>query len=311
MNNPFFNVEERPHVVVIDGKEEMLEESKLIINADSGTHVSTVGKGYRLIPFGEVNQRITEALDRLGLSYTTKHNLSNGQKKLYSDYTLLDERFQFAPRRYPNDKSQGRICTLNSYDSSSSFMAAWGLFRGICSNGMVLGGKSEFNEKVYHTIGANYADMINRMFNNLSSFNMMHDFYNALAEYDIRQKDGNDLIDKLIPDNTQKTIKVRIENRVKLERALQGTEEPELPEGYDGKVEEPYGKGIGVRRRELVKALWNKPQNLLPEAEQPRNLWTLYNCFTNVITHEIESPNTRHNLNTTVASQFQQLVRNS
>jgi hypothetical protein len=149
--------------------------------------------------------------------------------------------------------------------------------------------------------------MINNMIQNLDSFQTVKRFYNALAEYDVLQPEGEKLIEELVPDNRVKSV---IERDLKLAEALDRAkttqEEADALDRFpQGRLPQPYGEGLGIRR---VKSHWNKPRHLLPDAEKPRNLWTLYNCFTNVITHEVESANTRNNLHTKVTNQFKRLV---
>lgn len=299
--NPFFPIAEMPLYVKVQGETHQIPSKKLLYNADTNQPVSVVGQGYQAFPFEHTHRQITDFLDRNHYSYTTRHRLENGGRKLFSSYILEDEQFRFVPEG-TNDVSKGRICVFNSYDSSTSFQIAWGLFRSICSNFNVFGGTAEVHERVWHTKSANPVAVVSRMLNNLDSFNQVKEFYKAMAEYELRQSEGLSLIDKLIPDNSERTIKKRIESR----RNALGDD---AVEGFDPKVPEPYGNAVGIRRKEKVLDLWNKPQHMLPDEEKPRNLWTLYNCFTNVATHETDNENVRNNLLFKIDKQFATVLK--
>jgi hypothetical protein len=297
----FYPVAEMPLDVHVNGYNSRVAGKKLIYNADTNEAVSVVGEGYKVIPFEETNHIITSRLDSMGLSYETDHRLDAGGRKLFSTYTLLDEKFKFSPKDNPVDTSQGRICLFNSYDSSTSFHLSWGLFRSICSNGCVFGGTAQFNEKVWHTKSADHRKLIDGMITNLDSFSQVKDFYQAMSEYELTQANGNFLIDELVPDNSKADIERRVKENKELLERIGVTNKPEI-------LPEPYGKSVGIRRKEHVKAHWNKPVDLLPDAEKPRNLWTLYNCFTNVVTHEVESESAKNGLYQKLDKQFQAVL---
>ena len=307
MNNPFYPVAETPLEVVVpsdyDQSIQRVDSKKLIYNTNTGKPVSVVGTGYNLIPFKDVDDLICTRLGNAGVMYDPTHELDRGGRKLFSKYRLLDDEFKFTVGE--KDTSQAVIYTINSYDSSTAFTASWGMFRMICSNGCIYG-DTEFKSKVAHTREANYGQMINNLVNNLDSFKEVKRFYQALSEYELIEKTGNDIIDELVPDNRVTAI----EERVKHYQNTHEFPEQELDHSaiFTGRLHEEYGNSIGIRRVESVKAHWNKPRHLVPDEEKPRNLWTLYNCFTNVITHEVDSANTRHNLHQKVTGQFKQLL---
>ena len=308
----FYPVSTAPLTAVVNGREQIVEDKKVIFNTDTNEVKSIVGKGYELIPFEETHYQVTSRLDAMGLSYDTSHKLDNNGRKLFSTYTLLDEKFRFAPESRPDDVSQGRICLFNSYDSSTSFWLTWGLFRSICANGCVFGGKTSFNERVYHTKSANPVDMVSRMINNLDSFAQVKDFYQAMSEYELNQGEGNELIKELVPDNRKEAIEEREDEFKKLwsEKlpALDSDQIQEMAENQNFTINEAYGPSIGIRRREKVSELWNTPVQDLPPEERPRNLWTMYNCFTKVVTHEISNVNTQNNLFLKVDAQFRKVL---
>lgn len=117
-----------------------------LYRGDTGEQLSVVGRDYQLVTHQDAIEKVQETLDSMGENFDCfREGLTNRGKKLYAEYKLTNHEFDV--------DGDGMIPTLvveNSIDRSKSFRSRFGLYRLVCSNGLVVPVKEVQNLRFVH-----------------------------------------------------------------------------------------------------------------------------------------------------------------
>jgi hypothetical protein len=262
----------------------LINDKKSVVRKDNGTPLSVVGTTYEPIPYGKVVTDIENIFEDMSMKFDVRHNLTKGGRRIFSEYRFPE--VTYIPNGEGEDITTMRLIIPNSYDGSKRVGFELGGYRLVCKNGMVSGDVHR-TIQASHTRGVNFSSVMNEVGLAINSFkNDVIPFWNALANYEVRNpKAALNYISDLIPDNRKKTKK-----------------EQNRDNNYS-----VYGNGLPFKFREKVIEQWEAPKD---EVEKPRNLWTMYNAFTNVITHQIEPTNYERaqKMGARVSNQFHKMM---
>jgi len=257
------------------------------VNRLNGT-IENVNRGYyKVVPHMELVTEARQAIGELGVvPKETSYMLHEGGR-LYHQFDFPGE--TIAP--VPNDLVSMRLTLVNSYDLSRPCGWELGGLRLVCTNGLVAF-KRAFFEMRKHAGSFSMDHTIKNLKNAIITFKGdMRDYYAQLADTDIATSTGTEVITEMV---------------------------------HKGYMPEKYGK--------LIEEVWEHPEranSVIPEVDskgkaiegsyvtvmedvsldKARNLWTLYNAFTLILTHYIVSIEVRMKLHAIVQTKLNAMVK--
>lgn len=116
----------------------MADRYKAIVNPEDGHLYGIVGRDYKVIPHAESFALVEEALKEMpeyGTPDVSAKFINNGSRM------ICDVKFPEAPVMVGtnNDMLDPKITVFNSYDGSWRYQLAFGAFRLVCTNGLIIG----------------------------------------------------------------------------------------------------------------------------------------------------------------------------
>jgi hypothetical protein len=202
-NSPFFNVSRNQLYCDFNG-EELAVDRDALINSDTGAVLGTVGKTYKLIENGEVNDIFAEAFESLPVEFTKDH--MNGAGNRWQRDIILDGD-QYTRTIGNDDVVKTKISIWNGYDGRTAVGFALSAYRQICQNGQ-MGWRKMFGSNFAH-IERNIIDKIQRDFN--SSFDGFEKNFDIWEDWNQKAF-------------SQEQFKRFIEDRIKVEKEDGSTE---------------------------------------------------------------------------------------
>ena len=218
------------------------KESPIIFNIreDNAKILGMVSQTYKLVDHKETIYNVQTALEYAKLlDRKPKHSIINNGAKIISEFILKDE---IMPLK--NDKIKTRIILNNSYDGSLAIQFLFGLYRLVCSNGLMIGvtyGKIKY----YHRQYFNLKDFIESVQENFKNYRKQSaQKIRELANKKIKEEQGKKIIETICLSNKKF-----------------------LPK----KLFNPIFEYFKYPKYDL---------------DKQKNLWTLYNAFTYILTRE-------------------------
>ena len=184
-----FPIEERP-IAVPDGNADMIDiddrktflssDHKALVRSDTNEVISIVRKSYKVVTNQELIESMLGQLDNLDSPSEIDENHSfcnNQQMRLmitFPEMTVKDRDSDIAMALYLH----------NSYDQSEAIKLAFGAFRYVCTNGMVLGMiLGRYHRK--HTAGLKLGDVQQSLSVAQESLPLIQTRINELQEMDV------------------------------------------------------------------------------------------------------------------------------
>ena len=246
--NPFFNVSRNQLYTQFNG-EELAVDRDALLNANTGAVLGTVGKTYKLIENGAVNDVFNEAFAELPVEFTKDH--MNGAENRWQRDIILDGD-QFTRVIGNDDVVKTKVSIWNGYDGRTAVGFALSAYRQVCQNGM-MGWRQMFGSNFAH-IERDIIEKIQREFNNsFSGFARNFEVWDGWNEQAF----------------TQDQFKRFVESRVKREDA--------------------EGNTIGYLSEKQVEGITGLYEPTLNQYNDDETKWGSYNVLTAIATHHTEA----------------------
>lgn len=256
-----------------------LPDQNLVVNSETGQPLGVVGRKYEILPNGLLFDRMSEALDDLGIEHEAKFFTTGARS--YMEVELPSVEYH-RPRKV-GDITRARLLLQNSYDGSLKAGIHLGARRLVCSNGMTAG-ESFASVMRKHTRNISADGLVTAIRKGLKNFTeVLVPFWNALEEYDLRPGEAGRIIDRLVPAAADR----RNDDEAKAAAILPG------------------------RYHELVHQIYRRP--LSAGDRRDGNLTGLYDAFTETATHAIANDVTPDRLRTfqnRIFTTFREMVAN-
>lgn len=136
IESAFFPVLEMPLQLEIESSKCKGDRGKAIIRTDTNEIINTCSSTYQLVPHRDVISAIESTFESNGLKYVLKNLMFFGKKdsSMRARYVIDEDKFL--------DKKVGNLIPMidvsNSYDSLTKLNVSYGIYRIVCSNGMVV-----------------------------------------------------------------------------------------------------------------------------------------------------------------------------
>lgn len=162
-------------------------EHAVIADYNDGKHlINTVSNTYGLIPLESTLEVIQKAAENLGIGYTTK---ANGYFKKNVDFPTafeINTKFNVDWEICKGDNVAPQLTLYTSYDGTMKLTFAAGIYRSICKNGMVFGGKKGKFQKITGKHTTNMIDKVDEimrfMDNLMTSQTLISKYFQQLQE---------------------------------------------------------------------------------------------------------------------------------
>jgi len=229
-----------------------LDNVKMTVNSRTGQPLGVVGKDYKIVTNEELFGSMLNVIDKMGLEKKVSFQDKGARTFMHVELPSIS---------FERDANVGDItsCTLtaqNSFDGSLRAGINLGAMRLVCSNGMS-SGESLANVIRKHTARIDTLAMVGAVEASLKQFDVLAQFWEAMAEIELKDTARRAIINKFAPSNKMK----------KAQKRLKAT--AIFPEKY----------------RATVKEVYKKPHAYGDQRDN--SLYSIYNAFTETATHHI------------------------
>lgn len=164
-----------------------------LYRADTGSQISVVSRDYQLITHEQAMDSVYGLLDAMGETHEDFRIATTNQgKRLFAEVKLPDRKFDVS-----GDGIMPSVIVENSLDKTKSFVARFGAYRLVCSNGAIVG------TKVVNIALSHYKENINMdkvLYAIEQGINHGQEFFVTKAREMIDAPAGEDLLQHFIED---------------------------------------------------------------------------------------------------------------
>jgi len=150
---------------------------KAIVNVDTGAVMDIVSDQYKVVTHKEALEPVLAALYDGGFSFTRTALYNDGQR-LNIEATNKNTEY-----RVGDDVFFPRVQVLNSYDRTVSVKVIFGLFRLVCSNGMVIPAKDENGDDMGYSFNQKHKGTVNTDISIWSEYIKSTDVFSKYTNY--------------------------------------------------------------------------------------------------------------------------------